>query len=325
MAAKLKPYKFTPILKSVLWGGNKIAAIKGIEALPENIGESWEISSIEGDVSVVAEGDEAGTTLEELIAKHGAALVGEKVLAQHGTRFPLLLKFIDAARDLSVQVHPTDEMARRLGEPNGKNEMWYVIAADEGATIMNGLKRPIDEEEFNRSATDGTIANFTAQFDTHAGDVFSLPAGQIHSIGAGNLIAEVQQASVTTYRIYDWNRTDANGNPRQLHTDLAREAIDFTRAGNGNPIDYDRTVLNEMVELVRNEHFTVNRVVVDGNYGMTLPQSFVIFMCMSGEVSLTDNWGNIVQVRQGETVLVPASTRQASLHGDATLLAVWID
>jgi mannose-6-phosphate isomerase len=151
MAAKLKPYKFTPILKSVLWGGNKIAAIKGIEALPENIGESWEISSIEGDVSVVAVGDEAGTTLEELIAKHGAALVGEKVLAQYGTRFPLLLKFIDAARDLSVQVHPTDEMARRLGEPNGKNEMWYVIAADEGATIMNGLKRPIDEEEFNQS------------------------------------------------------------------------------------------------------------------------------------------------------------------------------
>jgi mannose-6-phosphate isomerase len=325
MAAKLKPYKFTPILKSVIWGGDKIAALKGIETNVHKVGESWEISSIEGDVSVVAEGNEGGTTLEELIAKHGAALVGDKVLAQHGTRFPLLVKFIDAARDLSVQVHPTDEMAMRLGEPNGKSEMWYVIAANEGASVINGLQQSMLPSDFDESVEDGRITDHTAQFETHAGDVFSLPAGQIHCIGAGNLIAEVQQTSITTYRIYDWDRTDANGQPRQLHTALAREAIDFDRKHDGAPIEYDRNALNELVELVHNEHFTVNRVVVDGSFGMTLPQSFVIFMCMDGEVSLTDNWGNIVTLHQGETVLVPASTRQASLHGDATLLAVWID
>ncbi|MBO4815144.1 MAG: class I mannose-6-phosphate isomerase [Muribaculaceae bacterium] len=325
MAAKLKPYKFTPILKPVLWGGEKIAALKGIECSMNNVGESWEISSIEDNVSVVATGDEAGTSLEELIARHGEALVGAKVLAQHGTQFPLLVKFIDAAGDLSVQVHPTDEMALLHDEPNGKSEMWYVIEAEEGASVINGLKQSILPITFDESVESGNITEHTAQFATHAGDVFSLPAGQIHSIGAGNLIAEVQQASVTTYRIYDWDRTDANGKPRTLHTRLAREAIDFDRKHDGAPIDYDRHTINELVPLVRNEHFTVSRVVVDDRFGMTLPQSFVIFMCMSGEASLTDNWGNIVTLHQGETVLVPASTRQASLHGDATLLVVWVD
>ena len=325
MAAKLKPYKFTPILKPVLWGGEKIAALKGIECNMNNVGESWEISSTEDNMSVVATGDEAGTSLEELIARHGEALVGAKVLAKHGTRFPLLVKFIDAAQDLSVQVHPTDEMALRHNEPNGKSEMWYVIEAEDGASVINGLKHSILPTTFDESVESGNIISHTDQFATHAGDVFSLPAGQIHSIRAGNLIVEVQQTSETTYRIYDWGRTDANGNSRPLHPRLAREAIDFDRKHDGAPIDYDRHAINELVPLVRNEHFTASRVVVDDRFGMTLPQSFVIFICMSGEASLTDNWGNIVNVRQGETLLVPASTRQASLHGNATLLVVWVE
>lgn len=322
MAAKIGPYKFTPILKQVLWGGDKIAAFKGMQTCQRQVGESWEISSIKGDISVVAQGDEAGLTLEQLIDKHGARLVGKTVFEQYGNRFPLLVKFIDASSDLSIQVHPTDEMALRHGEPNGKTEMWYVINAEPDSTVINGLKQPISPAQFRKAAADGTITRHLAQHQTHAGDVFSLPAGQIHNIGAGNFIAEVQQASVTTYRIYDWGRTDANGKPRTLHTRLAAQAIDFNRVNNGHPIDYDRTAVNRPVTLVSNDKFHVSRLIVSEQFQMPVTDSFLIFMCLDGKATLTLDQDNPTTLQCGETVLIPACATTATLQGNATLLAV---
>ena len=204
-------YKFQPILKSLIWGGEKIAPYKGIATDQRNIGESWELSGVKDNESVVAEGPEAGTSLPELIARHGAALLGKANYGRFGEEFPLLIKFIDARQDLSIQVHPNDELAWERHKSKGKTEMWYVVSADKDAHLRSGFSKQVTPAEYEASVGDNTITDILADYKIAPGDVFFLPAGRVHSIGAGSFIAEIQQTSNITYRIYDFNRRDANG------------------------------------------------------------------------------------------------------------------
>ena len=219
-------YKFKPILKSMLWGGDKIIPYKGIVSDAKSVGESWEISGVKENESVVAEGPDAGMLLPELIKRDGAALLGKANLERFGEEFPLLIKFIDARQDLSIQVHPNDEQAWERHQSKGKTEMWYVVDADPGSSLRSGFAKQVTPEEYEASIADNTITDLLAEYDIKAGDLFFLPAGRIHSIGAGAFIAEIQQTSNITYRIYDFNRVDANGNPRELHTEQSKAVID---------------------------------------------------------------------------------------------------
>ena len=196
----IKPFKFVPYLKSVLWGGERIAIYKGIDTDQHAIGESWEVSGVPGHESVVAEGEDRGLTLPQLIDRYRGALVGEAVYEKYGNTFPLLVKLIDAKRDLSLQVHPNDELAMKRHGSRGKTEMWYIIDADEGASIYAGLSQSITPDEYERMVADNTVMDVVARHESHAGDLFFLPAGRIHAIGAGNLLAEIQETSDITYR-----------------------------------------------------------------------------------------------------------------------------
>ena len=223
------PLKFKPILKTLVWGGEKIAPFKGIKTDMHNIGESWELSGVKGNESVVANGPLTGKTITELIGEYKGELVGKTNYEKTGTEFPLLIKFIDARQDLSIQVHPDDELAaRRHNGSKGKTEMWYVVKADKDAHLMSGLKQAITPEEYVARVAGNTITDVLHDYNVSPGDVFFLPAGRIHSIGAGSFIAEIQQTSDITYRIYDFGRLGLDGKPRELHTELAKDAIDYS-------------------------------------------------------------------------------------------------
>ena len=224
----MNPIKFTPILKSVIWGGEKIAALKHIETSRTDIGESWEISGVPGHETEVAEGQDKGLTLSQLIDKYRERLVGADVWQRFGTSFPLLVKIIDARSDLSVQVHPDDALAKERHNCAGKTEMWYILDTEPGAQIYAGICRELNPEKYAEAVASNTIMDYIQAHDSHSGDVFFLPAGRVHAIGAGNLLLEIQQTSDITYRIYDYDRRDAQGNPRELHTRLAADAIDYT-------------------------------------------------------------------------------------------------
>ena len=221
-------FKFEPLLKQTIWGGNKIVAFKHIQSDMENVGESWEVSGVPGDESVVANGECKGKTLNEVLAEMKQKLVGEENYKRFGDRFPLLIKFIDARQDLSIQVHPDDETAHRQGKAMGKTEMWYVMDSDEDASLKVGLKKKITPEEYARMVEDDTICDALGNYKVKSGDCFFIPAGRIHAICSGSFIAEIQQTSDVTYRIYDYKRKDKNGNYRELHTKEAAEAIDYT-------------------------------------------------------------------------------------------------
>lgn len=304
----LYPFLFKPILKNVIWGGDAISPFKGIEPVQEGIGESWEISDVEGNVSVVANGPLENRSLDELIRCCGKALVGKKVLEKFGTTFPLLIKFIDARDNLSVQVHPDDELARKRHHSFGKTEMWYVIQAAPGAALYTGFSRPVDAGEYVKRVEDHTLMEVLRRYEVQPGDVFFLPAGRVHAIGAGCFIAEIQQTSNITYRIYDYNRKDANGNERELHTELAKEAIDYTYLPDYRT--HYREEKNRPVELVSYPYFTTDLLQLDRplNRDFSTLDSFVAYICMQGSLLLTDNRGNRLEVRQGQTVLIPADT-----------------
>ena len=326
------PLKFKPYLRTVVWGGEKIAPFKGIYTTRNRLGESWEISAVEGHVSVVSEGSLAGRTLTDLITEYGAALVGEKVYSKNGSEFPLLIKFIDARDNLSVQVHPDDELAAKVAPgQKGKTEMWYVIGADKGARLLSGLKEEITPDEYEEKVRDNTIIDSLASYDVHPGDVFFLPAGRIHAIGAGVFVAEIQQTSDITYRIYDYGRLGLDGKPRELHIEQAKKAIDYTV----HP-DY-RTHYsqhkNKEVPLVKCEYFTTSLFKMDKpiSKNLSVLDSFVVVICVSGSGTLVDNEndGSVwhVPVRQGETILVPASSSTIEFHpdGQLTCLASYIE
>ena len=320
-------YKFQPILKSLIWGGEKIAPYKGIATDQRNIGESWELSGVKDNESVVAEGPEAGTSLPELIARHGAALLGKANYGRFGEEFPLLIKFIDARQDLSIQVHPNDELAWERHKSKGKTEMWYVIDNAGGkAHLRSGLSKKITPDEYAAMIADNTICDALADYAVQPGDVFFLPAGRIHSIGAGCFIAEIQQTSNVTYRIYDFNRKDKNGNTRELHTELSKDAIDYSVEE-----DYRTHYTpkqNESVELVTCPYFTTS--VYDLTENMTIDyselDSFVIYICMEGTCTVTDGDGNSLELQAGESILFPATTKEVkvTVEGHVKFLETYV-
>lgn len=319
-------YKFQPILKSLIWGGEKIAPYKGISTDQKNIGESWELSGVEGNESVVAKGPEAGTKLPELIARHGAQLLGKANYERFGEEFPLLVKFIDARQDLSIQVHPNDELAWERHRSKGKTEMWYVVSADEGARLRSGFSTEVTPAQYEASVADNTITDLLAEYEIHSGDVFFLPAGRVHSIGAGAFIAEIQQTSNITYRIYDFNRRDAQGNTRELHTDQAKGAIDYAVQP-----DYRtryQTAQDRRVELVACPYFTTSLLDLNRPHTLDLADldSFVVAICIEGGGTIVDDSGAATAVRQGETVLIPASARSLTFTPDGKMkvLTSWI-
>ena len=315
----LKPFKFEPYLKSVLWGGEKIAKYKGIVTDQHNIGESWEISGVDGHESVVAEGDDKGLNLRQIIEKYKGDLVGNAVYAKYGDTFPLLVKIIDAKGDLSVQVHPDDTLAKARHNSYGKTEMWYIIDAEEGAPIYAGLSKQITPEEYEKLVADNAIMDVIARHDSHAGDLFFLPAGRIHAIGAGNLLAEIQQTSDITYRVYDFDRRDANGNPRELHTEQAKDAIDYTVYPEYKS-EYDRNG-KSATPLVKCQYFDVKREIIDGVSTIDAStDSFMIIMCLDGEATITDNLGGVTHVKKGESILVPAVITSMKAEGKATFM-----
>ena len=315
---------FAPYLKSVIWGGERIAPFKGIATDQTYIGESWEISAVPGHVSVVDRGPLKGKNLTELINEYGAELVGEAIYRQFGENFPLLIKLIDARDDLSVQVHPDDALAQKRHHCPGKTEMWHVIDTAPDAKIYVGLKEEITPEDYERRVADNSIMDVIASYDSAPGDTFFLPAGRIHAIGAGNLLAEIQETSDITYRIYDYDRRDEDGNPRQLHTAEARDAIDYT-------VYPDYRSNPEGSLLADCDYFIVDNIKSKDNEIIELPhtrESFTIVMCLDGEAEIScstdsnDPDQQTLKIKRGETLLVPATLRSITATGKANLLSI---
>jgi mannose-6-phosphate isomerase len=306
---KLYPLKFNPILKSVIWGGSEICTFKNIEPKQDNIGESWEISGVKGNVSMISTGELVGKSLDEVLAESKEALVGKKVYEQFGNTFPLLIKFIDARDNLSIQVHPDDELAKARHNSFGKTEMWYVVNAAPNAFLYSGFEKNITPDEYVKTVENNTFTDTLKKYDVKTGDVFFLPAGRVHAIGTGCFIAEIQQTSDITYRIYDYNRKDAQGNPRELHTKLAKDSIDY------NVYDSYKTDYmpheNQPVELASCPYFTTNLLdIIDVQMvrSYTNLDSFVIYICLEGHCTIRDYKGNSVFLQQGESMLIPADT-----------------
>jgi mannose-6-phosphate isomerase len=324
----LYPLKFAPIYKDKIWGGDKIKSIlnKDYGNLP-NCGESWELSGVDGNVSVVTNGYLAGNDLNELIEIYMGDLVGENIYEHFGNEFPLLIKFIDANDDLSIQVHPDDEMAAERHNSYGKTEMWYVIQADKGAKLQSGFNQEVDQYLYLEKLEAVQLPDILNFEEVTSGDVFFIPAGRVHAIGKGILLAEIQQTSDITYRIYDYDRRDDKGNTRELHTDLALDAIDYTVFPEYKS-KYD-TKVNESVELASCKYFTTNVLElnrsVEKDYNKL--DSFVIYICLDGEVSIETEAGN-ESVKLGETILLPAAIESVTLKplsDKAKLLEVYIE
>ncbi|MDE7096981.1 MAG: class I mannose-6-phosphate isomerase, partial [Muribaculaceae bacterium] len=296
----------------------KICRYKGIVQTEAKIGESWEISAVAGHETVVAEGPYKGMKITELIDCFGPELLGSSVMERYDGKFPLLVKFIDANDNLSVQVHPDDALAGKRHDSLGKTELWYIIDADEGAKIYSGLNREMTPEEYVERVKDDSIEEVLAVHDSHPGDVFFLPAGRVHAIGAGNLLAEIQESSDITYRIYDYGRKDANGKPRELHTDLAKDAIDYTYRNDYKSANAEESVADAV--LAECDHFTVHRILLDGE--LTLEhndKSFTVLMCLEGNAAVGYEGGSM-SFKAGETLLLPAALDYVTLRGKATLL-----
>jgi mannose-6-phosphate isomerase len=304
----LYPLKFAPILKPVIWGGSDICKFKQIEPGQDGIGESWEISGVNNNVSVIANGPLSGMSLSELLARDKEKLVGKQVYQKFGDTFPLLIKFIDARDDLSIQVHPDDELGKKRHNSFGKTEMWYVIKAAPGAFLFTGFEKSITPETYVETVKNNTFTDTLKRYEVSEGDVFFLPAGRVHAIGAGCFIAEIQQTSDITYRIYDYNRKDANGHSRELHTELAKDAIDY-KVYSSYKTDYEKNI-NHPVKLVSCPYFTTH--LLEMELPMTRDyaalDSFVIYICLAGECTLSDDKGNSEWIRQGESILIPADT-----------------
>lgn len=320
------PLKFNPILKQTIWGGDKIIPFKHLSDNIHNVGESWEISGVTDNESIVQNGEYKGMSLPELISTFKGELVGEENYVRFGNTFPLLIKFIDAQQDLSIQVHPNDQLAKKRHNSMGKTEMWYVIDAEEGAKLRSGFSQEITPKEYKERVYNSTITDVLQEYTIHKGDVFFLPAGRIHSIGAGAFIAEIQQTSDITYRIFDFNRKDANGNPRELHTELAKDAIDY-EVLNDYRTNYE-AVKDEPVELVACPYFTTSLYDLTEEISCDYSEldSFVILICMEGSCTITDSEEHVIEMRAGETVLLPASIENISIvpNGNVKLLETYV-
>jgi len=322
----LYPLKFSPILKDKIWGGTKLKSIFNKPAETDKLGESWELSGYEGDESVVTNGQLAGNNLAELMEIYMGELIGDKIFDEYGLSFPLLFKLIDANENLSIQVHPGDEVAAERHDSYGKTEMWYVMDADEGAELIIGFTKDCTKDEYVSALENDKVEDLLQKVKVQKGDVFFIPAGLVHAIGKGVVVAEIQQSSDITYRIYDYKRTDDNGNERELHTEQALDVIDFSASK--NPKTNYTAQLNNSINLVTCDYFTTNILKLDTavvvNYAAL--DSFVAYMCLEGTLKIESEGNEPVEVSKGETILIPAVLNELTLvpSTEATLLEVYV-
>ncbi len=305
---KWYPIKFTPILQEKIWGGTKLNSFLNKKSQTDNIGESWEISTVSNNVSIVANGSLKNKTLQELLETYAEEFVGKKVYKIFANKFPLLIKFIDANDDLSVQLHPNDELAKKRHNSFGKTEMWYIMHADKNARLILGFKEGITQEKYQKSLKSKELITVLNEVPVKNGDTYFLPTGTVHAIGSGVLLAEIQQTSDVTYRIYDWDRVDTKGNQRQLHLKEATEAINFNYKG--EKVNY-KPVVNKSVSMVSCKYFTINFLSINKKKLMnyTHVDSFVIYMCVYGSAKII-GLDFKVSITMGETVLIPAQLNE---------------
>ncbi|MCB8963432.1 MAG: class I mannose-6-phosphate isomerase [Bacteroidales bacterium] len=325
----LYPLKFQTQYKERIWGGRKLESVlhKAIPSDISNCGESWEISAVQDSVSVVSNGFLAGNDLQELIEVYMGELVGDSIYEKFGDEFPLLIKLIDAQDVLSIQVHPDDDTAQRVHHAYGKTEMWYVIDAEDDSYIITGFNREVTREEYLACLSNKSLKSILNIEATKPGDIFYIPSGRVHAIGKGVLLAEIQQTSDITYRIYDWDRVDANKRPRELHTDLAIDVIDFSEAKDSKWTKPD--VENRTAELVKCNYFTVNRITLTETVhrDYDLLDSFVVYLCLDGQMEIEYTQGRYETIAMGETVLIPACFSHIVLRpaSSCTVLEIYVE
>lgn len=318
---KLYPLQFNPILKERIWGGEKLKTILNKPISSKITGESWEISTVEGDISVVSNGDLAGKSLNDLIDSNPEELLGTEVYQRFGKQFPLLFKYLDAREDLSIQVHPNDELANKRHNSFGKTEMWYVMQADKNAELIVGFKKNSNATEYLENLKNKTLLSILDKVKVTEGDVFFLETGTVHAIGAGLVIAEIQQTSDITYRLYDFDRVDASGNQRELHVDLALNAINYNKIDTS--IKYNKN-LNQSNTIVDCPYFTTNFIQLNGEIKVDKSgNSFTVYMCVEGEFELEFE-DNKFKFIKGDTVLIPAILKNFILNGSASILEIYI-
>jgi mannose-6-phosphate isomerase len=319
----MKPYplQFEPILKERIWGGTKLKTDLNKPIVSNITGESWEISTVDNEVSIVQNGEYKGKSLNELINEFPEELLGTKVFAAFGKQFPLLFKYLDAREDLSIQLHPNDALAQKRHQSFGKTEMWYVMQADNDSQLIVGFKEKESPESFLTHVHNKSLLNILDHKKVQEGDVFFLDTGTIHAIGAGILIAEIQQTSDITYRIYDFDRVDAKGNKRELHLDLALEAINYNIVEAQRKYATNQNVSNEIIQC---QYFTTNILPLKGTVNINkIPTSFTVYMCVEGEFKWS-NHKESYSYKKGDTLLIPAALTDFQLNGQATLLEIYI-
>lgn len=321
MSLHIYPLVFEPILKERIWGGTKLKTVFDKPIQSETTGESWELSTVPGDISRIAVGEYKGKLLSELISQYPEEILGGAVHKKFGTEFPLLFKFIDAKDDLSIQVHPNDELAKKRHNSFGKTEMWYVMQADENAKIVVGFKENSSREKYLKNLADKTLLSILEEIPVKKGDVFFLETGTIHAIGAGIVIAEIQQTSDITYRVYDWDRVDAEGKSRELHIDLALDAINYNKTDTKRSYTEEKNKSNLVVTC---PYFTTDYLPLDGETEIKKQhESFTVYMCMEGDFMIKYN-ETVWNYKKGDTILLPATMQDYILAGKAVLLEIYI-
>lgn len=321
MNTKFYPLQFDPILKERIWGGEKLKILLNKPINSKITGESWEISTVEGDVSVIANGNFKGKSLANLIEEFPIDVLGTKVHQQFGTTFPLLFKYLDAQQDLSIQVHPNDALAKVRHNSFGKTEMWFVMQADADARLIVGFKEKSNKEEYLKNLENNSLESILNSVQTKSGDVFFLETGTVHAIGAGMVVAEIQQTSDITYRIYDFDRKDTNGNTRELHVDLALDAINY------DTVESKRTYIkieNQSNSIVDCPYFTTNYIPLNGGIEVNKSEdSFTVYMCTKGNFEIECK-NTKFQYKKGDTVLIPAALKSYKINGKASILEIYI-
>lgn len=318
---KFYPLQFEPILKERIWGGEKLKTILNKPISSKITGESWEISTVEGDVSVISNGDLAGKSLNDIINSNPEEVLGTEVYARFGKQFPLLFKYLDAREDLSIQVHPNDELAKKRHNSFGKTEMWYVMQADTDSKLIVGFKEDSNAVEYLENLKNKTLLSILDNVAVQVGDVFFLETGTVHAIGAGMVIAEIQQTSDITYRLYDFDRKDAAGNERELHVDLALDAINYNKIDTYKKYNKELNQSNVMVDC---PYFTTNFLPLDGEVAVNKSgNSFTVYMCVEGDFELEFD-GVKSKYIKGDTILIPAALKSFVLRGKGSLLEIYI-
>lgn len=318
---KFYPLQFEPIFKERIWGGKKLKSVLNKDIPSNTIGESWELSTVKGDISIIANGQWIGKNLMEAINEFPNEILGTSVYQNFGLEFPLLFKYLDAREDLSIQVHPNDALAKQRHNSFGKTEMWYIMQADPDSRIIVGFKEKSNANRYLESLKNQTLLSILDDVQVKSGDVFFLETGTVHAIGAGLVVAEIQQTSDITYRLYDFDRVDADGNKRELHVDLALEAINYNTVETKR--EYLKT-LNQSNPVVNCPYFTTNFIPLDGEMAINKSgKSFTVYMCIEGNFEI-----NIAQTKfsykKGDTVLMPAAIQEYNIKGNASVLEIYI-